>query len=92
MNNKTTHLVISLILLLPVSIMLENSDGLDRVDSFSGYIGQWIGSIIVSLIFTSIIYGILYIIKKKPSFVSILYKTSYTISILTLLIINLKYL
>jgi len=92
MNNKTIHLVISIILLLPVSIMLENSDGLDRVNSFSGYIGEWIVSIIMSLIFTSIIYGILYIIKKKPSFLSVLYKTSYTISILILLIISLKYL
>jgi len=86
------HLIISLILLLPVAVMLENSDGLETVNDLGGYLKEWIAPIIFSFIISGIVYGIKLIFKKKSSFVNIFYITSYTLSIIILLTLSLKYL
>jgi hypothetical protein len=92
MNNKLVfNVVLSTLLLLPVSVLLENSDGLETVDSIQGYLKEWIPPIILSSILSGIIYGVKKILKKETSFFNIFYYTSYTVSILILLILSLKY-
>jgi hypothetical protein len=92
MRKDYVHLIISLILLLPVAVMLENSDGLETVNDLGGYLKEWIAPIIFSFIISGIVYGIKLIFKKKSSFVNIFYITSYTLSIIILLTLSLKYL
>ena len=92
MNNKLVfNVVVSTLLLLPVSVLLENSDDLETVDSIQGYLKEWISPIILSSILSGIIYGVKKILKKETSFFKIFYYTSYTLSILILLILSLKY-
>ena len=88
---KYVHLIISLLLLLPVSIMLENHDGLDTVNNFSEYLKEWIPPLIISTIISLIFYGVTFLFKKKSSFIIILYTISYSLSIIILLILGLKY-
>ena len=92
MKKDYVHLIISLILLLPVAVMLENSDGLETVNDLGGYLKEWIPPIITSLIISGIVYGIKLLFKTKSSFVGIFYTTSYTLSIIILMILSLKYL
>lgn len=92
MNKNYTHLIISILLLLPVSIMLENSDGLETVNDIQGYLTEWGTSIVISVFISGIFFGIKSILKKTSSFITILYTSSYTLSILILLILSLKYL
>ena len=88
MNKNYIHLIISILLLLPVSIMLENSDGIGTVNDIFGYLTEWSSSIIISLIISGIFFGIKFILKKKSSFITVLYTTSYTLSIIILLILS----
>ena len=92
MKKDSVHLIISLILLLPVAVMLENSDGLETVNDLGGYLKEWIPPIMLSFIISGIVYGIKLLFKKKSSFVNIFHTTSYTLSIIILLILGLKYL
>ena len=92
MNRNYIHLIISILLLLPVSIMLENSDGLETVNDIVGYLTEWSSSIIISVIISGIFFGIKFVLKKKSSIITVLYTTSYTLSIIILLILSLKYL
>jgi hypothetical protein len=92
MNKNYIHLIISILLLLPVSIMLENSDGLETVNDIVGYLTEWSSSIIISVIISGIFFGIKFVLKKKSSFITVLFTTSYTLSIIILLILSLKYL
>ena len=50
------HLVVSEILLLPASVILENNDGLETVDSFEEYLSEWTGAILASFILGSMLY------------------------------------
>ena len=92
MKKGYIHLIISLILLLPVAVMLENSDGLETVNDLGGYLKEWIAPIMFSFIISGIVYGIKLLFKKKSSFVNIFCTTSYTLSIIILLTLSLKYL
>ena len=92
MKKDYVHLIISLILLLPVAVMLENSDGLETVNDLSGYLKEWIPPIMLSFIISGIVYGIKLLFKKKSSFVKTFYTTSYALSIIILLTLSLKYL
>jgi hypothetical protein len=93
MNKKLIfHLILSTLLLLPVSIILENSDGLETVNTIKGYLIEWYPPIIFSLIISGIIFGVKKLLKKETSFLNIFYHSSYTISIIILLIVSLKYL
>jgi|TARA_B110000240_G_C13359007_1_gene393086 uncharacterized membrane protein (UPF0136 family) len=92
MNKKYVHLIISTILLLPVSIMLENSDGLETVNDIMGYLIEWSAIIIISLIISGIFFGIKSALKKTSSFIRVLYTSSYILSIIVLLILSFKYL
>jgi hypothetical protein len=92
MKKDYVHLIISLILLLPVAVMLENSDGLETVNDLVGYLKEWIPPIMLSFIISGIVYGIKLLFKKKSSFVKTFYTTSYALSIIILLTLSLKYL
>tara|TARA_B110000977_G_C11009719_1_gene467173 strand:- start:434 stop:712 length:279 start_codon:yes stop_codon:yes gene_type:complete len=92
MKKDSVHLIISLILLLPVAVMLENSDGLETVNDLGGYLKEWIPPIMLSFIISGIVYGIKLLFKKKSSFVKTFYTTSYALSIIILLTLSLKYL
>ena len=93
MKNKTTvHAILSTILLLPVAVILENSDGLETVSTFQEYLKEWIAPIILSIVISALIYGVLSLLKKTSSFLNIYYYTAYTFSILILLIVSLRYL
>jgi hypothetical protein len=74
------HLLISLIILLPASLYLENSDGLDMIDDFYGLMSNWFGAIIVSLIIGTISWGGYFLFNKKSSFVKALYKSCYFVT------------
>jgi|TARA_B110000908_G_scaffold151258_1_gene185850 hypothetical protein len=92
MKKEYVHLIISLILLLPVAVMLENSDGLESVNDLGGYLKEWIAPILFSLIISGIVYGIKLLFKRKSSFIILFYTMSYALSIIILLILGLKYL
>ena len=44
MKKDYVHLIISLVLLLLVAVMLENSDGIETVNDLGGYLKEWIAS------------------------------------------------
>lgn len=73
MRKDYVHLIISLIILLPVAVILENSDGLETVNDLGGYLKEWVPPIIISLFISGIVYGIKLLFKKKSSFVKTLY-------------------
>ena len=93
MKNKIIlHVILSTLLLLPASIILENSDGLETVHNIQGYLKEWIASFFLTLIISGLIVGIKKILKKQTSFLNIYYYTAYVLSIFILLIVSLKYL
>ena len=82
MEKINKHLILSLILLLPASIYLENSDGLDKIDDIYGAASEWITAFIISLVIALSYWGIFFKIKTKSSFVKALYKSCYLVSFL----------
>ena len=82
MEKINKHLIFSIILLLPSSIYLENSDGLDVIDDIYGATFQWITGFIISLVIALCYWGIFFKIKTKSSFVKALYKSCYLVSFL----------
>lgn len=91
-NKKTLHVFLSTLLLLPVAIILENSDALETIHSIQEYLKEWVAPIILSIIISGIIFGIKRLFKKETSFLNIYYNTAYSISIFILLIVSFKYL
>jgi hypothetical protein len=93
MKKKTiVHVVLSTVLLLPVAVILENSDGLETISTFQEYLKEWIAPVFLSITVSALIYGMMSLMKKTPSFPNIYYYTAYTFSILILLIVSLRYL
>jgi hypothetical protein len=92
MKNKLMfNVVLSTLLLLPVSVILENSDGVETVNTLQGYLKEWVPSIILSSIVSGIIFGVKKLLKKETSFLNIYYHSSYSIAIFILLSVSLKY-
>ena len=92
MTNKITiHVFLSTLLLLPCAIILENSDGLETVNSIQEYLKEWVGPIILTSIISGVIFGFKKLFKKETSFLNIYYHTAYCISIFILLIVSFKY-
>jgi hypothetical protein len=93
MNNKLVfNVILSTILLLPVSVLLENLDGLETVNSIQGYLKEWMAGLILSLIMSGVIYGVKKIFKKDTSFLNVYSYTSYLFSIIILFILISRYL
>jgi hypothetical protein len=93
MKNKITlHVILSTLLLLPLAIILENSDGLEAVHTMQGYFKEWMAPISLSLIISALIFGVKKIFKKVTSFLNIYCYTAYGLSIILLFIICIKYL
>lgn len=93
MKNKTTlHIVLSTLLLLPLAIILENSDGIGAVHTMQGYFKEWMAPIFLSLIISALIFGIKKIIKKETSFLKIYYYTAYVLSVILLVVVSIRYL
>ncbi len=93
MNNKLSiNVLLSTLLLLPVSVLLENLDGLETVNSIQGYLKEWMGGIILSLIISGLIYGMKKLLKKDTSFLNVFSYTNYSFSIIILFILILRYL
>ena len=92
MSNKITlHVILSTLLLLPVAIILENSDGLGTVHSVIDYIREWIAPVGISSFISGTIFGVKRLLGKDSSFLNVYYHTAYSFAIITLLIVNIKY-
>lgn len=93
MNIKSAfNLALSILLLLPVSVLLENIDGLETVNSIQGFLKEWLGSLTLSLILSGMIFGIKKLLKKETTFFNVFSYTAYIFSIVILLILILRYL
>lgn len=91
MTKNYKNLLISTLLLLPFSVLLENFDGLETVNTIQGYLKEWFSGIIVSLVISGIVFGIIYIFNKSSSYVKVLYLTSYSLSLLIFILVLLNY-
>ncbi len=85
------HVFLSTMLLLPVAIILENSDGAETVHSIKEYISEWLAPIGLTCIISGVIVGIKRLLKRDSSFLNVYYHTAYVISILVLLSVSIKY-
>jgi len=83
MQSINNNVIISIILLLPASIFIENIDGLDVVNDFYGAMREWLGAIIVSLIIATISWGVYFLFNKKSLFVKAFYKSCYLFTIVS---------
>lgn len=93
MNNKIKlHVFLSTLLLLPVAIILENSDGAETVHSIQEYLKEWGAPIVLSSLISGVIFGLKRLLKKETSYLNVYYHTAYCISILVLLAVSIKYL
>lgn len=93
MTNKIKlHVILSTLLLLPVAIIVENSDGAESVHSIKDYFKEWLAPIALSFIISAAIFGVKRLLKKDTSILNIYYHTAYVLSIFMLLAISIKYL
>ncbi len=86
------HVFLSTMLLLPVAIILENSDGAETVHSPKEYISEWLAPIILTCVISGVIVGIKRLLKRETSFFNVYYHTAYIYAISILLSVSIKYL
>ena len=92
MSKKITlHVIVSTLLLLPVAIILENSDGLETVNSVIDYIREWIAPVVISSFISGAIFGVKRLQGKESSFLNVYYHTAYSVAIIVLLAVSIKY-
>ena len=87
MNNNYINLIISYLILFPSGVILENIDYDDGVvNNFSNYIIECMTVLVIGSVISIIIFGISKLFKKDFSFITILYRVNFFISIIVLLI------
>jgi len=83
-NKEKTHIVASVLLLLPATLYLEMSDGKFNNESIATlFLTEWFGGIVAATILAVISWGVYYLIKKESSIIKAFYKSCYFISFIS---------
>ena len=78
---------LSVLLLLPVSIALENSDGLEVVNSIGEGLKEWISAFMLSMLLSIVPVIAISVLKKNIGYLMILTITNYILSALILFVL-----
>ena len=76
-EKEKKNIIISTLLILPLSVYIELSDGIAPPVTFMFVIKEWLAAIVLCLTISLIIYGLRYLIIRKGSFLTTYYKTAY---------------
>jgi hypothetical protein len=87
MRKKYINLAISGVSLLPTSIILENSDNLEVINSLPKAIENWMAGLVISTFIAGLFWGITRLFNFRISFISVLTYTIYGMALLILLIL-----
>jgi hypothetical protein len=80
-------LALGILSLLPTSILLENSDGAEIVDSVGAAFNEWFASILLSAVISIIPWIILNFAGKKSYILSVFTYTCFSVSAFLLFIL-----
>ena len=87
MSSDNINLIVSYLILFPTSVILENNNYDDGVvHNFYYYFLECFGVFVLCSVFSIILYGLSKLLKMDISFVKVLYRTNFSLSIIILII------